>query len=47
MLWSVILLVAYAVVVVVLQVRHIRQMDLRADAQYHTDLYRERGRRAR
>jgi hypothetical protein len=47
MLWPAIIFVAYAVVVVVLQVRHIRQMDRRADAQYHTDLYRERGRRAR
>jgi len=47
MLWPAIIFVAYMVVVVVLQVRHIRQMDRRADAQYHTDLYRQRGGRAR
>jgi len=47
MLWPAIIFVAYAVVVAVLQVRHVRLLDRRADAQYHLDLYRQRGRRAR
>jgi hypothetical protein len=47
MFWSGILLAAFAAVVVVLRVRHLRRLDARHDAQFHTDLYRGQGGRAR